>query len=98
MIAAVISILAAAGSSAAGPLPPPNSAVQTQPPAASAPAAPGQKLAEKVVCRRTENTGSLLPGPKVCKTASEWAQIRRDSRDYVEATQHNGDQVRIPGS
>ena len=99
MISGIIAILAAAGSSASMPLPPPNSAVETQPPpAASAPAAPAQRPADKIVCRSTENTGSLLPGPKVCKTRAEWEQIRKDSRDYVEAGQHNGAQARLPGS
>jgi hypothetical protein len=98
MISAVIAILAAAGSAASAPLPPPGSAVQTQPaPAAAATTAP-QKAVDKLICRGTENTGSLLPGPKVCHTSTEWEQIRRDSRDYVEASQHNGAQARLPGS
>jgi hypothetical protein len=84
MISGIIAMLAA-GSTASGPLPPPNSAVQTQPAAATA-----QNSGDRIVCRRTENTGSLLPGPKVCKTAADWAQIRQDSRAYVEAGQAVG--------
>jgi hypothetical protein len=93
MISFVIAVLAAAGASAAGPLPPPGSAVQARPaPSATAASPQPRNPEDKLVCRRMEETGSLLPGPRVCKTAWEWARIRQDSRDYVEGTQHNGDQ------
>lgn len=44
----------------------------------------------KVRCIRTEKTGSLVPGTKVCKTEAEWAMERRNAQDRVAAMQSPG--------
>ena len=59
--------------------------------AAPAPAAPAAVAVDgahaasddKVVCRRTETTGSNIPGPRVCATAREWRQRARDDQDFT---------------
>lgn len=45
---------------------------------------------EKPVCRRMEQTtGSTLPGKRVCRPKSEWAQIDAANRQSVEALRNH---------
>ena len=55
---------------------------QTQAPTSDKPFRPDQ-----VICERQEDTGSRLTGRKVCRTRSQWAQIRQDERSSVERIQ-----------
>jgi len=38
---------------------------------------------DRMVCKTTDNTGSLVP-VRVCKPASEWADIERESKSHFE--------------
>lgn len=62
--------------------------------AQSAPAAAdGQSLdPNRKICERIEVTGSRVKARKVCKTAAEWEELRRDSREELERAQqkHTG--------
>lgn len=56
--------------------------------AASAPP-PAPNPADKIVCRRILETGSLVKGQRVCHTRAEWARLadlgRRDAEDLSVA-------------
>ena len=42
----------------------------------------------EMICRREHITGSLLPGPKICKSRKIWEQQQQDSKDWLNnATQ-----------
>jgi hypothetical protein len=44
---------------------------------------------DKKICRRIETTGSIMPGKRVCRTKSEWAQIDRANGNNAERTMTN---------
>ena len=58
------------------------SVTTVQPSAASTPAARGS---DKLVCRKEQETGSLLGGHKICRTQVQWDQMARESQDTVNA-------------
>lgn len=68
----------------------PLSAASNSPAAvASSPAAPrGDE--EKMVCRREQETGSLMAAKKVCHPQSVWDQMSRDAQDTLNATTRIG--------
>ena len=37
----------------------------------------------QMVCRREKLTGTLLPGPKVCKPMKIWREQQQQSKDYL---------------
>jgi hypothetical protein len=37
----------------------------------------------QIVCRREKLTGTLLPGPRVCKPYKLWRQQQQDSQDLL---------------
>ena len=37
----------------------------------------------QMVCHRETLTGSLLPGPRICKSAKVWREQRERSKDYI---------------
>ncbi|MGV2495454.1 hypothetical protein [Pelagerythrobacter aerophilus] len=41
----------------------------------------------RVICKRQKNTGSRLSAEKICLTAAQWAQLKRDQREATERTQ-----------
>ncbi len=41
----------------------------------------------RMICKREKNTGSRLGSKRVCRTAAQWEQIRRDQREMTERTQ-----------
>jgi TonB family protein len=45
--------------------------------------------ADRTVCKVTDNTGSLIP-VRVCKLASEWGEIERESKGSFEQSQGRG--------
>jgi hypothetical protein len=45
---------------------------------------PGEK-----VCERVEKTGSRLGAGKVCMTAEQWYEVRREDREDLERAQKN---------
>lgn len=53
-----------------------------QPSAASTPIAPAS---DRPVCRKEQETGSLLGGRKICRTQAQWNQLTRDAQDTVNA-------------
>lgn len=53
-----------------------------QPSAASTPVA---QTGDKLVCRKEQETGSLLGGHKICRTQAQWDQMARDAQDTVNA-------------
>lgn len=42
------------------------------------------KPAEKKICRKQIETGSLIKGKKMCFTAKQWQQMADNARDEVE--------------
>ena len=42
---------------------------------------------DKIICEKQEEIGSRLGGKKVCKTAAQWEEQRRQQREDVEKTQ-----------
>lgn len=40
---------------------------------------------DKVVCRKEQETGSLLGGHKTCHTQAQWDQMAQDARDTTNA-------------
>lgn len=43
--------------------------------------------ADQVVCETQEETGSRLASHKICRTRSQWAQIKKDQRETTERDQ-----------
>ena len=41
----------------------------------------------RMVCKRQKSTGTRLGSEKVCMTAAQWAQLKRDQREATERTQ-----------
>lgn len=55
----------------------------------SAPAANG-KDSNKLICEKQEEIGSRLASKKVCKTAAQWQEERRQQRETLEKIQQQG--------
>jgi hypothetical protein len=83
-LALAAAFAATPGLTAADPIQPttPQAAPQT------APKTPGP---DDVICKREEETGSRIPGAKVCHTRREWDQMSADARDGVDGVQSRGD-------
>ena len=58
---------------------------QQQPPQQSATDKPFKP--DQMICVREEDTGSRLTSHKVCRTRSQWAQIRQEERGTIEHIQ-----------
>ena len=43
--------------------------------------------ANRLICRSVPQTGSRLGRQRVCQTAAQWQQARRDVRDRLERSQ-----------
>jgi hypothetical protein len=70
------------------------------PPAAPAHAASSTKDSKdtnRIICERQEEIGSRLGGKKVCKSAAEWDEERRQQRDTVEKYQQQATGVPASG-
>ena len=50
----------------------------------------GDDQKSKIVCKEVQVTGSLLPGPRICHTKAEWAEIQRQSEATLRDVQDNG--------
>ena len=61
---------------------PPGSARSAAAPAQEAD--PKAAAKEKIVCVDQTETGSRLSKRKICQTASQWEQQRKDARDMLE--------------
>jgi hypothetical protein len=46
--------------------------------------------AEKKICRREIETGSLIKGKKICYTAKQWQKLADANRDEIERTVSSG--------
>ena len=46
----------------------------------------------RIICERYEETGSRLATKKVCRTAQQWEEQRREQRDSVERIQQGVNQ------
>ena len=44
--------------------------------------------ADKIICRRYLETGSLVISTKVCHTRREWTRLRDEARQDTEAMQY----------
>lgn len=42
---------------------------------------------DREVCKKVTFTGSRLGGERICRTAREWAELQRDSREATERKQ-----------
>lgn len=51
--------------------------------------APGGNDPKRMVCERVEVTGSRLGARRVCLTAAQWAEKRREHREELERAQKN---------
>lgn len=60
------------------------------PAAAAAPTAQTEPPAEKKICRKQIETGSLIKGKRICYTAKQWQKLADNSRDEVERTASMG--------
>lgn len=60
---------------------------------------PNSKLKDpnKVICERQDDIGSRLGGKKVCKTALQWQEERREQRNDVERIQQTVNQAPTSG-
>jgi hypothetical protein len=83
----LLSIVVFTGTLLAGPV----CADQPAPPPAQ-PAAEVKSDRHDLICRHLPNTGSLLPGPKVCHERWEWEEIQIQSQRELEHAQ------RLPGA
>jgi len=45
---------------------------------------------DKVICKRTQSTGSLISKTKQCMTRSEWARTEQNTRDQMDSLQFRG--------
>ncbi len=45
---------------------------------------------DRVICKEQEETGSLLPGKRICHTKGEWDQISHDSQQSLRNVLDNG--------
>jgi len=50
-----------------------------------------------MVCQREKLTGTLLPGPRVCKPLKIWKQQQQDSKDVVNGITRGNLQMNPPG-
>jgi hypothetical protein len=76
-------VLAQQTTSDATPMAATPAATAVTPAATAQPAAPADDPNE-VICRKGEPIlGSRFPGPRVCHTRKEWAQIQQDSQKAV---------------
>ena len=62
------------------------------PDAAETPAASADQPAEKKICRREIETGSLIKGKKICYTAKQWQKLSDATRDEMESRASSGSQ------
>ena len=62
------------------------------PDAAATPAASADQPAEKKICRREIETGSLIKGKKLCYTAKQWQKISDANREEMESRASSGSQ------
>jgi hypothetical protein len=61
----------------------------------SNPASKGQDP-NRMVCEVEQTTGTRLGARKVCKTAAEWAQMKREHRETLEKVQQQATSTGIP--
>jgi invasion protein IalB len=54
---------------------------------------PKVKDPNRIICEKQEEIGSRLGGKKVCKTALEWQEERREQRNDVERVQQTINQT-----
>jgi hypothetical protein len=52
----------------------------------------------QMVCHREKLTGTLLPGPQVCKSLKVWRQQQEESKEYMNGVTIRNDQMNPPGS
>jgi hypothetical protein len=60
------------------------------PDAAATPTPAAEKPAEKKICRREIETGSLIKGKKLCYTAKQWQKISDANREEIESRSSSG--------
>jgi len=66
---------------------------QATAPAAPLAAKPSNPTNDKMICEREDVIGSRLGAKKVCKTAAQWQEERRQQRETLEKVQQQGDGV-----
>jgi len=57
----------------------------------------GQKQQDEMICKRVTLTGTLLPGPKICKSRKIWEQQQQDSKDLLNNATTRALQGNPPG-
>ncbi|NNM78156.1 hypothetical protein HJG53_14755 [Sphingomonas sp. ID1715] len=57
---------------------------------ANSSASTDQPQAERKICRKQIETGSLIKGKKVCFTAKQWQKLADANREEVERTSSMG--------
>jgi len=66
-------------------------------PAAAPSAKDAQEQPDEMICRRATLTGTLLPGPRICKSRKVWEQQQQDSKDLLNKATTRGLQGGTPG-
>ena len=59
------------------------------------PASKGQD-SNRMICEIEQTTGTRLGARKVCKTAAEWMQMKREHRENLEKVQQQATSTGIP--
>lgn len=67
------------------------------PPAASDNANASTQNGDEMICTRAHLTGTLLPGPRICKSRKIWEQQHRNAEDTVDDQTRRALQFRPPG-
>lgn len=67
------------------------------PPTASTTADKPQNPDDELICRRAQLTGSLLPGPKICKTRKIWREEQQNAKDLLNNATTRSLQASPPG-
>jgi hypothetical protein len=47
----------------------------------------------QTICKHIETTGTRIPGPKVCRTRQQWADLAAQARDGVDSAQSRGEYI-----
>jgi hypothetical protein len=62
------------------------------PDAAANESQPVDKPAERKICRKEIETGSLIKGKKICMTARQWQKVADANREEMESRASSGSQ------
>ncbi len=94
-IAVPVALLFMAAAAAGEPTKPADTGAP--PPASSGNASSTSQNQDEMICTRAHLTGTLLPGPRICKSRKIWEQQQRNAKDTVDDQTRRALQFRPPG-